>query len=90
VDYELGGGTTLLEQFAETVGTRIIGRVPYHDLIRRSRLMGKTLFEMEGPGKEECTAPFLEMAEELLNRPRSTIPRPLGDREIFNVIGGWR
>jgi light-independent protochlorophyllide reductase subunit L len=90
VDYELGGGTTLLEQFAETVGTRIIGRVPYHDLIRRSRLMGKTLFEMEGPGKEECTAPFLKMAEELLNRPRSTIPRPLGDREIFNVIGGWR
>ncbi|MGQ9547506.1 MAG: ferredoxin:protochlorophyllide reductase (ATP-dependent) iron-sulfur ATP-binding protein [Roseiflexus sp.] len=90
VDYELGGGTTLLEQFAETVGTRIIGRVPYHDLIRRSRLMGKTLFEMEGPGKEECTAPFLAMAEELLNRPRSTIPKPLGDREIFNVIGGWR
>jgi light-independent protochlorophyllide reductase subunit L len=52
--------------------------------------MGKTLFEMEGPGKEECTAPFLEMAEELLNRPRSTVPKPLGDREIFNVIGGWR
>jgi len=26
----------------------------------------------------------------LLNRPRSTVPKPLGDREIFNVIGGWR
>lgn len=90
VDYEFGGGTALLEQFAENVGTQLIGRVPYHDLIRRSRLAGKTLFEMEGPGKEECLQPFIDMAELLLNAPRSSVPQPYGDREIFNVIGGWK
>jgi len=54
VDPEFGG-TGLLEQFVETVGTKIIAKVPYHDLIRRSRLAGKTLFEMEGEGKEAAT-----------------------------------
>ena len=89
VDYEYGGGTTLLEQFAETVGTQIIGRVPYHDLIRRSRLAGKTLFEMEGPDRELCTRPFEDLAEYLLTGPLAAVPAPLGDREIFDVIGGW-
>jgi light-independent protochlorophyllide reductase subunit L len=90
VDYEHGGGVSLLNQFAETVGTQLIGEVPYHDLIRRSRLAGKTLFEMEGPGQEECVAPFRNMAELLLNSPPASVPEPMGDREIFEVIGGWR
>jgi light-independent protochlorophyllide reductase subunit L len=90
VDYEFGGGTNLLDQFSETVGTRIIGKVPYHDLIRRSRLAGKTLFEMEGPDKELCTQPFHDLAEYLTNAPRSEVPSPLGDRQIFDVIGGWQ
>ncbi len=90
VDNEYGGGTTLLDQFVVTVGTRLIGKVPYHDLIRRSRLSGKTLFEMEGEGKDLCIKPFENMAEHLLNGPLSAVPSPLGDREIFNVIGGWK
>ncbi len=90
VDYEYGGGTDLLDQFTSIVGTEIIGKVPYHDLIRRSRLAGKTLFEMEGADQALCTKPFEDMAEYLLNIPRSEIPAPLNDREIFNVIGGWK
>ena len=90
VDHDLGGGTALLDQFAETVGTRVIGEVPYHDLIRRSRLAGKTLFEMEGPDQDICVAPFHRMAEYMLNTPTSSVPQPLGDREIFDVIGGWK
>ena len=90
VDYVNGGGTSLLEQFVETVGTKIIGKVPYHDLIRRSRLAGKTMFEMEGPDKEKCLQPFLDMAELILGDPESSIPTPLNDREIFDVSGGWK
>ncbi|NJN15672.1 MAG: ferredoxin:protochlorophyllide reductase (ATP-dependent) iron-sulfur ATP-binding protein [Oscillochloris sp.] len=90
VDYANGGGTSLLEGFADTVGTRILGCVPYHDLIRRSRLAGKTLFEMEGEGKEDCVKPFNDMAEELLATPEASVPNPISDRDIFNVIGGWR
>jgi light-independent protochlorophyllide reductase subunit L len=90
VDYINGGGTGLLEQFTESVGTRLVGKVPYHDLIRRSRLAGKTLFEMEGEGKEQCIQPFQEMAEYLLGTPEVAVPQPIGDRAIFDVIGGWR
>ncbi len=90
VDYEFGGGTDLLEQFAANVGTEIIGKVPYHDLIRRSRLAGKTLFEMDGPGKDDCVQPFERMADYLLGDPSSSIPSPYDDREIFEAIGGWR
>lgn len=90
VDYVHGGGIELLEQFAETVGTKIIGKVPYHDLIRRSRLAGKTLFEMEGDEIELCQQPFKEMAEYLLATPEATIPKPLNDRAIFDVVGGWK
>jgi light-independent protochlorophyllide reductase subunit L len=90
VDYEHGGGIALLQQFAETVGTQLIGEVPYRDLIRRSRLAGKTLFEMEGTDQEECIAPFRNMAEYLLSQPQGAVPQPMGDREIFEVIGGWK
>lgn len=90
VDYETGGGTALLDEFAEQVGTQVIAKIPYHDLIRRSRLAGKTLFEMEHPDQAICVTPFERLAEYLLNDPIARVPQPLGDREIFDVIGGWR
>lgn len=90
VDYELGGGVALLEQFAETVQTSVIAKVPYHDLIRRSRLAGKTLWEMDGPDRELCIAPFEQLAEHLLNNPPTSVPQPYHDRAIFEAIGGWR
>ncbi|MEM8531950.1 MAG: ferredoxin:protochlorophyllide reductase (ATP-dependent) iron-sulfur ATP-binding protein [Chloroflexota bacterium] len=90
VDHEFGGGTALLEEFADQVGTQIVAEVPYHDLIRRSRLSGKTLFEMEGPDKALCIEPFELLAERLLASPTSAVPNPLGDREIFDAIGGWK
>lgn len=90
VDHEYGGGVNLLQPFAEQVGTSIIAEVPYHDLIRRSRLAGKTLWEMEGADQALCTAPFEKLAEYLLNNPPTSIPQPYHDREIFDAIGGWR
>lgn len=90
VDYVHGGGTNLLEKFADLVGSRVVAKVPYHDLIRRSRLAGKTLFQMEDPNQEICTMPFQHLAEELLERPTGVVPRPINDRKIFEIIGGWR
>lgn len=90
VDHEYGGGVGLLEQFSTTVNTRILAEIPYHDLIRRSRLGGKTLFEMDDAGIEDCTQPFHELAEYMLGQPTSTVPKPYHDREIFDVIGGWK
>lgn len=90
VDYQHGGGVGLLQQFAALVGTRLVAEVPYHDLIRRSRLAGKTLFDMNEPAQPLCTTPFEQLAAYLLNTPEGVIPRPVGDKEIFEVIGGWR
>ena len=89
VDDEFGG-TGLLEQFADKVGTTILAKVPYHDLIRRSRLTGRTLWEMTGADQALCTAPFENLAEHLLNNPPTSVPKPYHDREIFEAVGGWR
>lgn len=89
VDYEFGG-INLLEQFAQKVNTSVIAEVPYHDLIRRSRLAGRTLWEMDGPEQDKCIAPFEHLAEYLLNNPPTTVPEPYHDREIFEAVGGWR
>jgi light-independent protochlorophyllide reductase subunit L len=91
VDYVHGGGTSVLEQFAELVGTQLVAKVPYHDLIRRSRLAGKTLFEMkEEPDQPMCAEPYIELARYMLNNPKAVVPRPINDKEIFDIIGGWR
>lgn len=90
VDHEYGGGVGLLDNFSQTVGTQILAEVPYHDLIRRSRLQGQTLFEMEDEGIEDCIEPFTGLAERLLNSPSTSVPKPYNDREIFDVIGGWK
>jgi len=90
VDYEYGGGVDILERFAETVNTRILAEVPYHDLIRRSRLQGCTLWEMDEPERPVCTEPFEKLAIELLGTPATTVPKPYHDRAIFDEIGGWR
>lgn len=90
VDYVHGGGTEVLEKFADLVGTSIAAKVPYHDLIRRSRLAGRTLFDMEDDEQNICTKPFEELAEYMLNSPQGVVPTPINDREIFDIIGGWR
>ena len=92
VDYVKGGGTNMLEQFADKVGTKLLARVPYHELIRKSRFAGKTMFQMEdGSEKEECVKPYNEIADFLLSKePTSSVPAPIGDREIFEIVGGWQ
>jgi light-independent protochlorophyllide reductase subunit L len=92
VDYTTGGGTNMLDQFAEQVGTRLLAKVPYHELIRKSRFAGKTMFAMEdSDDKTECLKPYNEIAEAILSEsPFSSVPKPIGDREIFDIVGGWQ
>ena len=54
---------------------------------------GKTLFAMEPnePGLADCLAPYNEIAEQILSKtPRASVPKPIGDREIFDIVGGWQ
>ncbi len=92
VDYTTGGGTNMLDQFAEKVGTRLLAKVPYHELIRKSRFAGKTMFAMEDtPDKQECLVPYNDIADFLIQEnPVAAVPVPIGDREIFAMVGGWQ
>ena len=79
-------GTDLIDTFCERVGATIIGRIPQHDAVRRSRIAGQTLFEFG----EGIVQPYLDLADYLLNEPPKYTPKPMTDREVFSVISGWR
>lgn len=76
-------GHELIDLFTETVGTQMLGMIPAEDTIRRSRISGKTLFEIEGID----TSPYEQLAERLLCEPETVIPNPMPDRAVFQVIG---
>ena len=82
----------MLDQFAEKVGTRLLAKVPYHELIRKSRFAGKTMYAMEEtPDKAECLVPYNEIADYLIqDNPIASVPVPIGDREIFKMVNGWQ
>ncbi|QGG48734.1 ferredoxin:protochlorophyllide reductase (ATP-dependent) iron-sulfur ATP-binding protein [Heliorestis convoluta] len=61
----------LLQTFCKHTGAPLIGVVPRAEDVRKSRVKGYTLFELEEMGEpvEELTAEFLKMAQYLLNDP---------------------
>jgi light-independent protochlorophyllide reductase subunit L len=77
-------GHELIDLFANQVGTSVLGQIPANDAIRRSRINGKTMFEIEGMD----TSPYENLANTLLCEPETIIPRPMTDRDVFSVIGG--
>jgi light-independent protochlorophyllide reductase subunit L len=78
-----GNGHELIDLFASEVGTNLLGLIPAEDSIRRSRINGKTLFEI--PGVD--TSPYETLANTLLCEPEVGIPNPMSDRKVFQVIG---
>jgi len=78
-------GIVLHEQgkVLESIGTNLLGYIPAEDSIRRSRIEGKTLFEIGGMN----TKPYEDLANTLLCEPELVIPTPMNDRKVFQVIG---
>jgi len=76
-------GHELIDLFASEVGTNLLGYIPAEDSIRRSRIEGKTLFEIGGMN----TKPYEDLANTLLCEPELVIPTPMNDRKVFQVIG---
>jgi light-independent protochlorophyllide reductase subunit L len=50
------------------------------------------MFAMEDtPDKEECLVPYNDIADFLIQEnPVAAVPVPIGDREIFAMVGGWQ
>lgn len=80
--------TDEVDRFCERVGFQRIGHMPDVDAIRRSRLKKKTLFEMaDDEDIKACRTEYVRLAQTLWNGVEPMNPKPLPDREIFELLG---
>ncbi len=80
--------TDEIDRFNGRVGMQKLAHFPDLDVIRRSRLKKKTLFEMEdSPELEAVRQEYLRLAQSLWDGVPIVTPEPLKDREIFDLLG---
>jgi light-independent protochlorophyllide reductase subunit L len=80
--------TDQIDKFNAAAGLNLLGRLPDLDAIRRSRLKKATLFEMEpSPEVLGVQQEYLRLAEAMWNGVECPAPKPLKDREIFDLLG---
>ncbi|TVR65677.1 MAG: ferredoxin:protochlorophyllide reductase (ATP-dependent) iron-sulfur ATP-binding protein [Gemmatimonadales bacterium] len=81
--------TDQIDKFTSRVGLETLQVVPDLDVIRRSRLSKCTLFEMEGDSAEleMARSSYMNLARAVLGRPGGQDVDPMGDAEIFNLLG---
>ncbi len=80
--------TDQIEKFNAVSGMKTLAHLPDLDVIRRSRLSKKSLFEMpDGPEVQAARDEYLRLAASLLAGVTPLEARPLKDREIFDLLG---
>ncbi len=81
--------TDQIDRFTSRVGLETIQVVPDLDVIRRSRLSKCTLFEMEvdSPELHAARSSYTNLAKAVLERPGGQDVSPMGDSDIFNLLG---
>jgi light-independent protochlorophyllide reductase subunit L len=80
--------TDQIDRFNDRVGLETMAVFPLADSIRRSRLMKRTLFEMEDSEEvEQMREMYTSLALTVLEGNDGYDVLPLGDNEIFNLLG---
>jgi light-independent protochlorophyllide reductase subunit L len=80
--------TDEIDRYNEAVGLETMALVPQLDVIRRSRLQKKTLFQMEDSDEaEQARSIYLSLADRMIERPEPFAANPMGDTEIFDFLG---
>ena len=80
--------TDEVDRYCRTVGFNRIAHMPDVDVIRRSRLKKKTLFEMDlDDDVAAVQKEYIRLAQTLWNGTEPLAPAPLEDREIFELLG---
>jgi light-independent protochlorophyllide reductase subunit L len=80
--------TDQIDRFNDRVGLETMAVFPLADSIRRSRLLKRTLFEMEDSEEvERMRAMYTGLAQAVLRGNDGYDVEPLGDTEIFNLLG---
>jgi light-independent protochlorophyllide reductase subunit L len=81
--------TDQIEKFNAVSGMKTLAHFPDLDVIRRSRLAKKSLFQMDdsNPDVKAAQDEYLRLAASLLGGIQPLEARPLKDREIFDLLG---
>ncbi len=80
--------TDEVDRYCDRVGFRRLAHMADLDVIRRSRLKKKTLFEMEADADVMAArAEYVRLAETLWAGTDPLAPAPMEDRDIFEMLG---
>jgi light-independent protochlorophyllide reductase subunit L len=80
--------TDQIERYNGRTGMKTLAHFPALDIIRRSRLKKKTLFELDGGDELKAVQEeYLRLAEQLWSGTDPLEVTPLKDREIFDLLG---
>ena len=81
-------GTDQVDKYNKVVGLETVAHFPILDAIRKSRLKKATLFEMEDtPEIRAVQDEYLQLAERLYKGTELLTPKPMKDRDIFDLLG---
>lgn len=69
--------------FAERIGTRVIGKVPNSSLIAEAEVEGKTVFE--DTNNSDIANLFRELAMRIYNNTLTSVPNPLPSKEMMEI-----
>lgn len=94
-DVRMGGcianrsdATDQLDKYASETGVKPLALFPQLDVIRRSRLQKKTLFEMDSePELTPVLDEYMRLAEHIAGGVNMQSVTPMKDREIFDLLG---
>lgn len=75
--------TGVVHEFAETVGSKVIGNIPRNDLILQAETEMKTV--IEAYPKSDITARFMDVAGRILENRDGVVPRALSDEDIDDL-----
>ena len=80
--------TDEIDRFNEATGLQRLAHFPDLDVIRKSRLKKRTLFEMElTPELEAVQQEYLQLAARLWSGTEALNPNPMRDRDLFDFLG---
>ena len=80
--------TDEVDRYCKEIGFNRVAHLPDLDAIRKSRLKKKTLFEMEDNEEIQLVQKeYLRLAQLLWDGTDPLAPKPLEDRDIFELLG---
>ncbi len=74
---------SIVENFAERLGTKLVGRLPMSDLIPRAEIRRKTVIEYAPHSEVACI--FRELGLAVLENEDRAVPEPLSDDELDKI-----